>query len=665
MPQDMKWYDPLTGRSTNLPGINVLDYIPVALHKDIRSGDSIVDVTTYVQDAVDAAAGKRLIVPAGKYVLSASLADACIFLPTAGISIRGDGRHQAVFHTTSQAAHFAGVDCDYIDIEGIGLDGEQVANLDWQTGIVLRGCVHIRIVNNWLYRIGRGAINICQDGFGGSDQIPNGTRQSRIIHVQGNLFEACWGTVGLVTKFISVLDASITGNIFNSCCTIAISVESEGSTTEYGDRCDVSNNIITDCNYEYSSGFSAVSYGISIAERLRNIICNNNVITAIFADTLGAGIVISTSPSQSDTEVRQINCNGNVISGISALTGRAHAILWQAGDTSISGFTCNSNNIYDAEVGITIETGSLTATTGEISEITINSNTIKNIDEFGIWTANVSGSGELPLRNATINDNVIEDTGSHGIVVFLVDGVINSNRISNTGGSGIALLTGSLNVQINDNNSSENEDDGIVAACDDLTLLGNHCLNNGQVTASSCGIRVTAGARVIIGVNNCSDNQTGSETQAIGIRAPTTALLFRNTLSGNTSAGLFGGIQNYNTGAFDTAGNQYAAATTSSVVQGTDKSTAVTLNRGSGFITTNAANLAAGAEVHFALNNNQIVATDLIVVTHSAGGTSAAYLIQAGSVVAGSCEIRLRNITAGDLAESPIIHFAIIKAATV
>jgi hypothetical protein len=99
------------------------------------------------------------------------------------------------------------------------------------------------------------------------------------------------------------------------------------------------------------------------------------------------------------------------------------------------------------------------------------------------------------------------------------------------------------------------------------------------------------------------------------------------------------------------------------VTQATSKATAVTLSKKCGQITMNAASLAANTTVSFTLTNTTIVATDLLVLNHDAGGTAGSYLLNA-QCGAGSASINVRNVTAGALAEAIVIGFAVIKAVT-
>jgi len=112
----------------------------------------------------------------------------------------------------------------------------------------------------------------------------------------------------------------------------------------------------------------------------------------------------------------------------------------------------------------------------------------------------------------------------------------------------------------------------------------------------------------------------------------------------------------------------YATGAGGTVTQLTSKSTAVTLDKLSGQITTHNASLAANTVVGFTLNNSMIAASDLVIVQlqivvgnlHGIGD----YSVRAGQISNGSVGIAIQNTTTGALAESLILNFAIIKGAT-
>jgi hypothetical protein len=108
----------------------------------------------------------------------------------------------------------------------------------------------------------------------------------------------------------------------------------------------------------------------------------------------------------------------------------------------------------------------------------------------------------------------------------------------------------------------------------------------------------------------------------------------------------------------------YAPAAQGSVTQLSSKSTAVTLNKSSGQITMNNADLATVTTVSFTFNNSTISAKDTMVVCISSGATTGAYLVYVSNLTAGSATISLRNFTAGTLGEAVVVNFAIIHAGT-
>jgi hypothetical protein len=105
----------------------------------------------------------------------------------------------------------------------------------------------------------------------------------------------------------------------------------------------------------------------------------------------------------------------------------------------------------------------------------------------------------------------------------------------------------------------------------------------------------------------------------------------------------------------------YSAAAQGSVTQLSSKSTGVTLNKSAGQITMDAASLAGATNVTFTLTNSLLSAKDVVIVNvASANATAGAYNAWISSMLAGSCTITVRNITAGALLEAVVINFAII-----
>lgn len=118
---------------------------------------------------------------------------------------------------------------------------------------------------------------------------------------------------------------------------------------------------------------------------------------------------------------------------------------------------------------------------------------------------------------------------------------------------------------------------------------------------------------------------------------------------------------------FAVIGNQaalgYGPGAGASVVQFTTKSTAVTINAGTGQITTPADALAAGAVATFTMTNSVIGQYDNVVVQRASGGTAGAYRVWCDSVAAGSCTVCIENHSAGSLSEALTLSFKVLSGA--
>jgi hypothetical protein len=109
-----------------------------------------------------------------------------------------------------------------------------------------------------------------------------------------------------------------------------------------------------------------------------------------------------------------------------------------------------------------------------------------------------------------------------------------------------------------------------------------------------------------------------------------------------------------------TSGIGYNTGAGGAVVQATSKVTAFTLSTVCGTIQFAADSLAGDTSASATWTNTAIAANDVVVFTHSSGGTLGAYSI-ACTPGAGTATITIRNNTPGALAEAPIFRFAIIK----
>lgn len=111
-----------------------------------------------------------------------------------------------------------------------------------------------------------------------------------------------------------------------------------------------------------------------------------------------------------------------------------------------------------------------------------------------------------------------------------------------------------------------------------------------------------------------------------------------------------------------TLGVGYAAGAGGVVTQLTSKSTAVTLNKLSGLVTMNNAQLNDATNVSFTVTNSTVGATDSVIVNHASGGTAGAYQVFANAIAAGSFAVTVRNASGGNLTEAIVLRYVVIKA---
>ena len=164
----------------------------------------------------------------------------------------------------------------------------------------------------------------------------------------------------------------------------------------------------------------------------------------------------------------------------------------------------------------------------------------------------------------------------------------------------------------------------------------------------------------------CEDNTLryfGAPSAAKGSLPVFTLYYTINLLTGAVS--MPGTLTTSGTGgvlASGTGGVGYATGAGGAVTQATSKVTAFTLSKTCGTIQFAADSLAADTtSAGAAWTNTTIAATDVVVFTHSSGGTIGAYNV-ACAPGAGTATIYIRNMTAGALAEAPIFRYAVIKA---
>jgi hypothetical protein len=153
----------------------------------------------------------------------------------------------------------------------------------------------------------------------------------------------------------------------------------------------------------------------------------------------------------------------------------------------------------------------------------------------------------------------------------------------------------------------------------------------------------------------------GSNAQAGGALDPRRDLDIAGAVSSNGAVSAYGGSGNlgYSAGASSTD------PTGGAVTQATNRTTAVTLNRICGTITTSSASLAAEAAAEFTVNNSKVAIRDVVVVAQQSGSNGGNTVAWVSTVANGSFKIQVaNNNAAGGTAETAaiLLNFAVIKS---
>lgn len=213
---------------------------------------------------------------------------------------------------------------------------------------------------------------------------------------------------------------------------------------------------------------------------------------------------------------------------------------------------------------------------------------------------------------------------------------------------------------------SISHDTGSMVQVGSGTFIG-HSIRNNAASATVIGhsyvdfqneLGVATGSIINVHDTDGSSRIDFSATPSGARNSDRRATVFQVYGNGNALAISPNGGLGYGTGSGGTASQPIQNAGNQA------KNLSVTLHKPTGQITMGNAALAAGAMVRFQVNNSLVTASDNVIVTKGAGGSTQSYNVWVDWVTTGSFDVTVKNVSAGSLSEAVVINFAVIKGAT-
>ena len=307
----------------------------------------------------------------------------------------------------------------------------------------------------------------------------------------------------------------------------------------------------------------------------------------------------------------------------------------------------NDGYLYTQGSNLSIGAIGNSATSGNSIKFFVNSTSAQNI-VMTLTSAGISGTN---ISAISLISNTISGTNISGTNISAISLI--SNTISGTNISGINIFSTSAML-----NALPQIDSPITINLSNSGAFTHPIISLNSQLSAAVGNRFNFDFGLQEATNNAANfgfcyqgNGSSNNFITFGVFGTNDLL----TISANKAATFLGPL-------YGSSGIGYNIGSGGQIVQATNKSTGVTLNKLTGNIIMNGAALASATSVAFTLTNSFIGANDFVDVQHTSAGSLGAYGFGI-TPAAGSASITVRNNTNASLSEAIAIKFMVFKAA--
>lgn len=291
------------------------------------------------------AAGDTVVFAAGRH---RSLVPKKDCLTVIRDNMRVIGEPDSVLAIDGEGTAFVATAASHLRFENLTINHTNTNRSNFSTAFDFRQCDDVLVAGCKVSGCGASAVRSgANSGFDGTrpfDGLGTGFGPTRDLFVLDSQFTDCVGPV-IGFKPGGTVHAVINGCRITNYGTYAVSIEGEGQP--HGVTSDIlfSNNIIENGSLDFRGAAFGVLFAAYVGERAFGVKVIDNTITRLgdARVTFGAGVAVSSSPSQGDMPVSDVEIRGNTITDI--VGARSAGIMLMPGNSSVTGVVISNNNI--------------------------------------------------------------------------------------------------------------------------------------------------------------------------------------------------------------------------------------------------------------------------------------------------------------------------------